>query len=201
MFGQAGRDERRLRVTGKQAPAVVVEAKQSRWTTTSGNPDLVASTTRSWTLRLRVEPPGEPTFEAEVHTHLGQLDIVQPGRRLTVLYDPDDTTKVAIDHSESGVLDAIAQRIASNHAGADATQIAGLLQRRIHDPDSVSAADLAAAIPGARILTGGSAAVAPSGEDPVELLTKLAALHDHGVLDDEEFAAQKARLLGEPQPG
>jgi hypothetical protein len=42
VFGRAGRDERKLRVTGRQAPAVVVEADQSRWTTTSGNPDLAA---------------------------------------------------------------------------------------------------------------------------------------------------------------
>lgn len=32
--------------------------------------------------------------------------------------------------------------------------------------------------------------------DPVEQLTKLADLHDRGVLSDEEFAAQKARILG-----
>jgi len=31
----------------------------------------------------------------------------------------------------------------------------------------------------------------------VELLTKLVTLHDHGVIDDEEFATQKARILGE----
>jgi Short C-terminal domain len=203
MFGQSGREERKLREHGQQAPAVVMEAKLGRWTTTSGNPDLVASTKRSWTLRLRVEPPQQPAFEAEVHTSLGQLDIVQPGRRFTVLYDPDDHTKVAIDHSESGAVEAIAQRIASAHSGADPTRIAELLQQRIHNPDSVSAADLAAAIPGARSLAGLSASAAPTASseaDPVELLTKLAALHDHGVLDDEEFAAQKARLLG-ARPG
>jgi hypothetical protein len=31
--------------------------------------------------------------------------------------------------------------------------------------------------------------------DPIEQLKELAALHDQGVLTDEEFAAQKAKLL------
>jgi hypothetical protein len=33
-------------------------------------------------------------------------------------------------------------------------------------------------------------------EDPYEALTKLAQLHDQGILTDEEFAAQKAKILG-----
>jgi hypothetical protein len=32
--------------------------------------------------------------------------------------------------------------------------------------------------------------------DPIEQLQKLAALKDQGILTDEEFAAQKAKLLG-----
>jgi Short C-terminal domain len=32
--------------------------------------------------------------------------------------------------------------------------------------------------------------------DPIQQLKDLAALHDQGVLTDEEFAAQKARILG-----
>ena len=37
------------------------------------------------------------------------------------------------------------------------------------------------------------AAAAP---DPIEQLKQLGELHQQGVLTDEEFAAQKARLLG-----
>jgi hypothetical protein len=33
------------------------------------------------------------------------------------------------------------------------------------------------------------------GSDPVEQLTKLAALKDQGILTEQEFAAQKARIL------
>jgi hypothetical protein len=39
---------------------------------------------------------------------------------------------------------------------------------------------------------GGGAAAA----DPTQQLTKLADLHDRGVLSDEEFATQKAKILG-----
>jgi len=38
-----------------------------------------------------------------------------------------------------------------------------------------------------------AAAVAP---DPIEQLKELGQLHEQGVLTDEEFAAQKAKLLG-----
>jgi hypothetical protein len=33
------------------------------------------------------------------------------------------------------------------------------------------------------------------GEDPIEKLKQLAELRDQGILTEEEFAAQKARLL------
>ncbi|HUO47545.1 MAG TPA: SHOCT domain-containing protein [Acidimicrobiales bacterium] len=40
------------------------------------------------------------------------------------------------------------------------------------------------------------AAPAEPAEDPYEALKKLAELHDQGILTDEEFAAQKAKILG-----
>jgi hypothetical protein len=40
------------------------------------------------------------------------------------------------------------------------------------------------------------AAPAPAGPDPIEQLKQLGELHAQGVLTDEEFAAQKARVLG-----
>ena len=37
---------------------------------------------------------------------------------------------------------------------------------------------------------------APPPPDPIEQLRELGQLHQQGVLTDEEFAAQKAKLLG-----
>jgi hypothetical protein len=59
--------------------------------------------------------------------------------------------------------------------------------------------------PGANIMIGGqsvadmmaqAAGGAAAAPDPTEQLTKLADLHERGVLSDEEFAAQKAKILG-----
>jgi Short C-terminal domain len=40
-------------------------------------------------------------------------------------------------------------------------------------------------------------AAAPAAADPIEQLKELAALHNQGILTDEEFAAQKAKILGQ----
>jgi hypothetical protein len=40
------------------------------------------------------------------------------------------------------------------------------------------------------------AAPAPAAPDPIEQLKELAALKDQGILTDEEFAAEKAKILG-----
>jgi Short C-terminal domain len=37
---------------------------------------------------------------------------------------------------------------------------------------------------------------APAAPDPIEQLKELGALHEQGILTDEEFAAQKAKILG-----
>ena len=42
-------------------------------------------------------------------------------------------------------------------------------------------------------------APAPAAEepDPIEQLKQLGALHEQGILTDEEFSAQKAKILGQ----
>ena len=41
-----------------------------------------------------------------------------------------------------------------------------------------------------------AAAPAPAGDDTITKLQELAALKEQGILTEEEFAAQKARILG-----
>jgi len=40
-------------------------------------------------------------------------------------------------------------------------------------------------------------AAAPAGDDMLDQLKQLGELHDAGVLTDEEFAAQKAKILAQ----
>ena len=42
----------------------------------------------------------------------------------------------------------------------------------------------------------GEPAPEPAAPDPIEQLKDLGQLHQDGILTDEEFAAQKAKLLG-----
>jgi Short C-terminal domain len=44
--------------------------------------------------------------------------------------------------------------------------------------------------------TAAPQAVGAAAPDPIEQLKQLGELHEQGVLTDEEFAAQKAKLLG-----
>ena len=43
---------------------------------------------------------------------------------------------------------------------------------------------------------GVSSPAAPAGDDPIEKLTKLGALLQNGLITQEEFDAQKSKLLG-----
>lgn len=53
---------------------------------------------------------------------------------------------------------------------------------------------------GANIMIGGQSLAGMMGQaaavDPTEQLSRLADLHERGVLSDDEFAAQKAKILG-----
>jgi len=78
----------------------------------------------------------------------------------------------------AGTASAVGRRSASKQYAADQQQAAA----------QQAAAQQAAAQQAA-------AAAAPA-EDPYEKLKELGALHEQGILTDEEFAAQKAKILG-----
>ena len=64
--------------------------------------------------------------------------------------------------------------------------------------NKVAAKQAAAAAPPAADPPAAAAAAAPAGltGEAMEQLKKLAELHKAGILTDEEFATQKARILG-----
>ena len=105
---------------------------------------------------------------------------MQAAARQTAAYgSPGMPTKFALakDEASQKVIDAVT----ANAPAAGSNIIIG----------GQSLADMQAAA--AQAAAGAGAA---SGTDPTEKLTRLADLHDRGVLSDDEFAAQKAKVLG-----
>lgn len=66
----------------------------------------------------------------------------------------------------------------------DAVKLAAVISSLLHGQGSVPAAQPAPAAP------------APAADDVVSQLERLAALKEKGILTDEEFAQQKAKILG-----
>ncbi len=76
--------------TGISAPAVILNAEDTG-TTMNESPQV--------RLTLQVNPAYGPSFQAVTTTFVGRLQIglITPGSPVTVRYDPNDTTKVAIE--------------------------------------------------------------------------------------------------------
>lgn len=79
-----------IRAVGVPAPATVVQI----WDTgVTVNDDPVVG------FLLDVKPADRPAFQAKTKALVSRLDVprVQPGAQLKVMYDPKDTSRVAID--------------------------------------------------------------------------------------------------------
>jgi Short C-terminal domain len=117
---------------------------------------------------FRVEPlDGSPAFDATKTTTVSRVEIPRQGDRYPVWYDAQDPSKWAY------------AMIADDNGRATMRQLFG---------------DVAESFVG----MNAPAAPAPQSgaQDTVEQLKTLADLHTQGLLTDEEFAAQKAKLLG-----
>lgn len=219
VFGRGKHREEQLRASGRAARAEVLEAERSGLGVTVGNPALVDGTEVVWKLRLLVQPEGEPPFEASLKARLPQLNVLRRGASLAVLYDPADHSRVVLDRSEQGIVDAaLSSALAGNPAvAADprvGDQLGELMREAIADPAAFrqkmqqQASAGINPLTGAGPLSGGGLDSAPlsgggrgSGHappaDPLDQLAKLADLRDRGALTDEEFQTQKRRILGD----
>jgi hypothetical protein len=119
---------------------------------------------------FRVEPlDGSPPFDAQKTTTVSRVEIPRQGDRYPVWYDVAEPTKTWAYAT-----------IADDNGRATMRQLFG---------------DVAESFVG----MNAPAAPAPAsgqGQDVVEQIKQLADLHQQGILTDEEFAAQKAKLLG-----
>jgi archaellin len=117
---------------------------------------------------FRVEPlDGSPALDLEKKATVSRVEIPRQGDRYPVWYDPQDTSTWAF----ATIADDSGRENIRQMFGDAAESFVGMNA------------------PGAPVAAGG-------GQDTVETLKQLADLHSQGVLSDDEFAAQKAKLLG-----
>lgn len=195
LFGQ-----RRLSKVGVRAFADVLNAEQSIVSVTIGNPNLVNNTEVRWTLRLRVTPEHEPSFEASLKTLLPQSMRPRPGTRLAVIYDPKDHSRIELDHQPvtETVIDTItAARPDLSGASVMGMPMGDVIRQAIADPSGFRTEMMRRATEMQEQALQAMQPQAPArDQDVLDRLERLAALKDRGVLTDDEFEEQKRRILG-----
>ena len=166
---------------GVTATAMVEQAHCLGSETSSG----LHETSRGWwfALKVAVKADGVEPFDASLRAFVHNYLI--EGETIPVIFDPADHGKICMD-TES------VER--ERESGGEAAR--ALLQNRI---DAFKAAG--AATP-QTVLRGSEQADAfamaePEPGNEVEHLEQLAKLHEAGALTDAEFAAAKAKLLGD----
>jgi hypothetical protein len=199
MFGHNKRLERQLKEKGKSSWATVLESKRE-WASTGGvdkSPGQAGSITIHQKFRLRVEPEGEPPFEATVRQVFNDSlgwHIPQEDWSVGVFFDPLDHSKVVIDVDKMPVGPGMNREEAvARHQRAMAWQNDPIARRQ-----QIAEMQAQASSRAQEVRPGGAAAHAwdPAAKvDVADQLTKLADLRDRGVLSEAEFEAQKARIL------
>jgi hypothetical protein len=196
MLGKLSRrTQRKLEDHGTHAPATVLAISDRGMTVSHNGGHLVADTEVILKTHLRVEPAGESPFEVEKRLRYDQLAMPSAGSQLAVIFNPEDHDELMLDP-------------AGPAAGVMATVIPGLgsvqdLLTTVRSAKAEAGGDRQAMAETLRAQFGGGAAVVGGGAgfgtppDPLDELAKLGDLHRNGVLTDEEFTAQKRKLLGE----
>ena len=163
----------------------------------------------NYRVTIRVKFPDGSTTEFKKWLDWHDVGQLYEGSVVPVRYEPSDHSKVVLDvpaleehHARADAagkaqLDAQFERLGepgSGTGGGPGVQaLAGLgdvrdlkaqlLQTAAENPGAV--VDLSSGAPGR------------PGSDPEDRLAKLADLKERGVLSDDEFAAEKAKILGE----
>jgi hypothetical protein len=111
-----------------------------------------------------------------------QAEVLEAKERtkVSVLYDPQNHSKVVLSSGRGHT----PSHVAPAPAGVD-------LDRKLQELYEQSVADTAAGAPIP------AAAPADHSQARLDALKQLAELHDHGVLTDDEFAAEKAKILNQ----
>ena len=163
----------------------------------------------NYQVTIRVKFPDGSTTEFKKWLDWHDVGQLYQGSVVPVRYEPSDHSKVVLDvpaleerHARADTagkaqLDAQFERLgepgSGTGGGSGVQALAGpgnledltaqLLKTAAQNPGSI--VDLSSGSPGR------------PGSDPEDRLAKLADLKERGVLSDDEFAAEKAKILGE----
>ena len=164
-------------------------------------------------MHLVVEIEGREPYPAETHQIAPRKKWPQPGLVVPVNVDADDPSKVKVDFDEMPSNDDRARDMAAQQAGAmggadrsftsmfhtDAPQVNVIGDIGQLDPDQLARIEQMTGLD----LDGDGTVGGPpktstggGGDDRVGQLERLAQLHASGALTDDEFAAEKRRILG-----
>jgi hypothetical protein len=154
-------------------------------------------TMTKYKVRLTVELPGREPYEATVKLPVPgpKIRYMTGGSVCEVLVDPKQADHLAIDWNGAFQQGTVEQMAAANPMIAAALKGAGV------DVAAVTRMQQAAMAQGqtpSNVIIGGRMmGASPMGTtpDPLDQLKKVAELHAAGVLTDEEFATEKAKLL------
>jgi hypothetical protein len=153
-------------------------------------------------LQLRVELPGRDPYTASVKLPVPgpKIRYMTAGSTCEVLVDPKKDDHVAIDWDGAFQNGTLAQMV-GNADSKQSRMMAAAMKGSGVDIEAISKmqsdAMAAGRTPG-NVVIGGQlygGTPAPAAPDPLDQIKKLAELRDSGVLTDDEFAAQKAKLL------
>jgi hypothetical protein len=154
-------------------------------------------TMTKYKLRLQVELPDRESYEATVKLPVPgpKIRYMTGGSVCEVLVDPKKPDHLAIDWNGTFQQGTVEQMAAANPMIAAALKGAGV------DVAAVTRMQQAAMAQGqapSNVIIGGQlmgASGIAAQPDPLDQLKKVAELHAAGILTDEEFATEKAKLL------
>jgi hypothetical protein len=173
--------DKRLLKRGKAGTAVVLSGKATNEIIQSG--EFAWEAPRVYKYRLKVSLPGRSAYETSCSICAAGI---REGSVVHVAVSPHNRKRVTID---------VGQGIKSGGTAGDGTAGGRTGGHRLVFSDSAEARTFPAdVISGTR--QGGPGQPSPNAERISEL-TNLGKLHSQGVLTDAEFAAEKARILGE----
>ncbi len=196
MFGNKKKLEQQLSERGgKIAWATVLDATDQWRSSSSSSMQAAANMTDHVKVTLRVEPDGEPPFEATFHQAFpGEMPMT--GWQCQVIYDPNDHSKIAVQENRifpPGIDHDRAERSAAMRDGMTTAMKNGTMAEYIEQMKAQASAGGLQGI----VMVDGKVISGPTAPQPdiVDRLTKLADLRDRGALTEAEFEAQKAKIL------